>query len=155
MSPTSQLFKADINGLVPPRQVSKLSQHNLHQSTMPPKVSAESAGRRGKGSVAVGSNHPANIAAAKKKGREKHSAQYIVVVSVVISYVSSNIFVGHLRTNPVSIMTTPFLFVQRLVIRGGLHHHPASICSPVWTIRTARTSACVPWNYRLAALGWR
>ena len=64
MSPTSQLFEVDVDSLLPPRRVSKLSRHNLRQSIMPPKAAA---GRRGKGSVTVGSTHPAKVAAAKKK----------------------------------------------------------------------------------------
>jgi hypothetical protein len=50
--------------LVLPSQVSKLSLRCLRRSAMPPKVAAT---RRGRGSVAVGSTHPANVAAAKKK----------------------------------------------------------------------------------------
>ena len=61
MSPTSQLFEIDVDGIVPPRQVSKLSRRNIRRFTMPPKAAAK---RRG---VTVGSTHPANIAAAKKK----------------------------------------------------------------------------------------
>ena len=50
--------------LVLPLQVSKLSLRCLLRSAMPPKVAAA---RRGRGSVAVGSTHPAKVAAAKKK----------------------------------------------------------------------------------------
>jgi hypothetical protein len=65
MLPTSQLFEVDVDGLVPPRQVSKLSRRNIRRSTIPPKVAAR---WRGKGSsVTVGSTHPANVAAAKKQ----------------------------------------------------------------------------------------
>jgi hypothetical protein len=64
MPPPSQLFEVDFDGLVPPRQVSKLSRRSLRRSTMPPKVAAV---RHGRGSVAVGSMHPAKVAAAKKK----------------------------------------------------------------------------------------
>ncbi len=64
MSPTCQLFEVDVAGVAPPRRVSKLSCRSLHQCTMPPKVSAS---WHGKGSVVVGSTHPANFAAAKKK----------------------------------------------------------------------------------------
>jgi hypothetical protein len=38
---------------------------------MPPKAAA---GRRGKGSVAVGSNHPANVAATRKKANAARAA---------------------------------------------------------------------------------
>ena len=38
-------------------------------------------------------------------------------------------------------MMTPCLFIRRLATIGGLHRHHASICSPVLSIRTARTSA--------------
>jgi hypothetical protein len=58
------LFEVDFDGLVPPRRVSKLSRRSLRRSTMPPKVAAA---RHGRGSVAVGSTHPAKVAAAKKK----------------------------------------------------------------------------------------
>ena len=71
MSPTSQLFEVGVDGIIPPRRVSKLSRRNLHQSTMPPKAAAC---RRGKGSVAVGSNHPANVAAARKKANAAHAS---------------------------------------------------------------------------------
>jgi hypothetical protein len=64
MLPTSQLFEVGVDGILPPQRVSKLSRRNLRQSTMPPRAAAS---RRGKGSVAVGSNHPANVAAARKK----------------------------------------------------------------------------------------
>jgi hypothetical protein len=50
--------------LVLPSQVSKLSLRCLRHSTMPPKVAAT---RHGRGSVAVGSLHPAKVAATKKK----------------------------------------------------------------------------------------
>ncbi len=64
MTPSSQLFEVDIAGVALPRRVSKLSRRNLRHLNMPPKLAA---GRRGKGSVTVGSTHPANVAAAKKK----------------------------------------------------------------------------------------
>jgi len=64
MSPTSQFFEIDVDGIVPPRHVSKLSRRNIRRFTMPPKAASK---RRGAGSVTVGSNHPANMAAAKKK----------------------------------------------------------------------------------------
>ncbi len=86
--------------------------------------------------------------------REKHPVMSRVFY-VIMFHFQSNKSIGLCRTKTVLIMTNRCLFACILVRSGGFHLPPASICSPALSIRSARTSACVPWTYLLVVQGYK